>query len=194
MDLERLANHTGDLGALAQDVGYLPTASFCGRIRGDWLNTTALICGNRFGRSLVRPGGVRFDLDEPIIQEVQTRVEAALRDVTGAAELLWSTPTVMARLEGCGVVPRSVADDLGLVGMAARACGIDRDARRDFPFGIYRFHQVPVSTWHTCDVFARAYVRWIEIQRSANFVLKQLRSACPRPACDVTLARSDQIR
>ncbi len=176
MELERLANHTGDLGALAQDVGYLPTASYCGRIRGDWLNTTALICGNRFGRSLVRPGGARFDIDDSIIDQVQARVEAALQDVTGAAELLWNTPTVMARFEGCGVVPRSVADDLGLVGMAARACGIDRDARRDFPFGIYRFHQIPVATWHTCDVFARAYVRWIEIQRSATFILEQLRS------------------
>ena len=41
LELERLANHTGDLGALANDVGYLPTASFCGRLRGDFLNATA---------------------------------------------------------------------------------------------------------------------------------------------------------
>jgi Ni,Fe-hydrogenase III large subunit len=50
LELERLANHTGDLGALANDVAFLPTASACGKIRGDFLNLTALICGNRFGR------------------------------------------------------------------------------------------------------------------------------------------------
>ena len=43
--------------------GFLPTASYCGRLRGDFLNLTALLCGSRFGRGLVRPGGVGFDLD-----------------------------------------------------------------------------------------------------------------------------------
>ena len=62
LELERLANHVGDLGALAGDVAYLPTASYCGRLRGDFLNMTAEICGSRFGRGLVRPGGVGFDL------------------------------------------------------------------------------------------------------------------------------------
>ena len=50
-------------GALAGDIGYLPGASYCGRIRGDFLNLTALLCGSRFGRGLIRPGGTGFDVD-----------------------------------------------------------------------------------------------------------------------------------
>ncbi len=176
LELERLACHTGDLGAVAQDIGFQPTAAFCGRLRGDFLNATALLCGNRFGRSLVQPGGVRWDITPDMVEQLIKRVETALTDVGGAANLLWNTPSVMARLEETGVVSQEVAAELGLVGMAARASGIDRDIRRDFPSGIYRFAQVPVATWHTCDAFARTYIRWLEVQRSARFILEQLES------------------
>ncbi len=176
LELERLANHTGDLGALAGDVGYLPTASFCGRIRGDFLNLTALICGNRFGRGLVRPGGILFDLDKTRQTQLEEQLEQARKDVTNAVNLLWDAPSVRSRFENAGPVPRETALELGLVGMAARASGIERDVRVQFPTGIYRFAQIPVSSYHTGSVFARAHVRWMEIQRSLAFIFDQLKA------------------
>jgi len=171
LELERLANHTGDLGALANDVGFLPTAAYCGRLRGDFLNLTALACGNRFGRGWLRPGGVAFDLDtEERRREMRTRLAATARDAEGAARLLWETPSVMARFEETGAVSRETAEALGLVGVAARACGLERDARFEFPGGFYAFAQIPVATWHTGDVFARAYVRFLEIQHAVAFL------------------------
>src|SRR4029077_7892926 len=62
------------------------------------------------------------------------------------------------------------------VGLAARACGVPRDARHDFPLGIFRFKQMPVMTWHQGDVFSRAFVRWLEIETSCRFISEQARS------------------
>jgi len=174
LELERLANHTGDLGALANDVAYLPTASFCGRLRGDFLNLTAAVCGSRFGRGLVRPGGVQWALDAARAEQILRRLEVIARDVRGAVELLWDTPSVLDRFEGTGRLTRAQCEEVGLVGVAARACGVARDVRYDFPTGIYRLTHVPVATYASGDVFARAYVRWIEVQRSMEAVREYL--------------------
>jgi Ni,Fe-hydrogenase III large subunit len=74
------------------------------------------------------------------------------------------------------VVSRESALELGLVGPPARACGVERDVRCDFPTGIYSFTNIPASTWETGDVFARAFVRWLELQRSAAFVRETLKA------------------
>jgi Ni,Fe-hydrogenase III large subunit len=174
LELEGLANHVGDLGALAGDVGFLPTAAYCGRIRGDFLNMSALICGNRFGRDLTRPGGVLFDIDERLRERLRERLDAAEQDTASAVELLWRSSSVMSRFESTGALSAETAADIGLVGVAARACGLSRDVRADFPKGVYRYSHVPVCTWETGDVFARAYVRWLEIQNSIRFVREEL--------------------
>lgn len=176
LELERLANHVGDLGAIANDVGFLPTASYCGRIRGDLLNMTALLCGSRFGRGMVRPGGIGFDIDDTLASELLGRLDKAEKDTTVAINLLWDTPSVMARLENTGPLPQQVAVELGIVGPAARASGLARDIRHDQPSGIFRFVHVPVSTYDAGDTFARAFIRWLEIQQSIDFVREQLRA------------------
>ncbi len=175
LELERLANHTGDLGAIAADVGYLPTSSFCGRIRGDYLNMSAVLCGSRFGRGLLVPGGTVFNLESRNRDDLARRVEKARKELDIAANLLWDRQSVMARLEGTGVVPPWTAEELGLVGPAARASGLKRDVREDFPFGIYRMASIPMVTGYHGDVCARAMIRWHEAHKSMDFIVDQLR-------------------
>jgi Ni,Fe-hydrogenase III large subunit len=136
----------------------------------------AVLCGSRFGRGMVCPGGVGFNIDEARAVELLRRLDLAERDTTVAINLLWDTPSVMARLENTGPLPRQIAIELGIVGPAARAAGLARDIRQDQPSGIFRFVHVPVSTCDTGAVFARAFVRWLEIQQSFDFVREQLRA------------------
>lgn len=102
------------------------------------------------------------------------RLDAALRDVRNAAELLFNSASVQARFEDTGVVSRETALALGLVGPAARACGVEYDVRHAFPSGIFRFARPPIATSPDGDVFARADIRWQEIQRSVAFIRDEL--------------------
>jgi Ni,Fe-hydrogenase III large subunit len=80
----------------------------------------------------------------------------------------------MARFEDTGRISPDTAVSLGLVGPAARACGLRRDVRKTHPTGIFQMVHVPVSTAESGDVFARAFVRWLEIERSIEYVRAQL--------------------
>jgi Ni,Fe-hydrogenase III large subunit len=162
------------MGALAGDVAFLPTQSACGKIRGDFLNLTALICGNRFGRGLVRPGGCRHDLEPARAAQLLDRLKTALTDTEKALGWFWDAATVRARFENVGTVFPAQATEIGMVGPAARACGLVRDVRYDHPAGWHRFAQAPVAVWPGGDVFARARVRSLEIQRSGQYLAEQL--------------------
>ncbi len=160
LELERIANHVGDLGALAGDVAYLPTASFCGRIRGEYLNMTAELCGNRFGRGI-------FRAPPPTPETRQHLREWFLRtgkELFHALDLLFSEGGAVDRFEGTGRVDAATARRIGLVGMAGRASGLAVDSRIDFPLEGERT-LVPLCGEEEMkgDVLARAAQRYLEL-------------------------------
>jgi Ni,Fe-hydrogenase III large subunit len=175
LELERLANHIGDLGALASDVAYQPAAAYFGRLRGDCLNLLMLISGNRYGRGLVRPGGVNFDITQQMAEEIGARIERLRQELHPVADLLFEASSVQSRFEGVGAVSAEWCRTHGFTGPVARSAGVPCDVRHDYPYGVYRFAQIPVASAWAGDVFARALIRWLEIQRSLEFISEQVR-------------------
>ena len=174
LELERIAVHLGDLSALSGDVAYLTGNSVFGALRTRVINTTMSICGNRFGRGLVTAGGVNFDITPELQESILSMVDRLDIDVALAAEVLFSSASVLERFEKTGVVDRDAAASIGMVGPAARASGIAVDVRSDHPFGGFEFVPVHKLTLQGGDVFARAYIRFVEIQQSMRIIRQQL--------------------
>ena len=195
LELERMANHTGDLGALAGDVGFLPTLSYCGRIRGDYLNMSAFICGSRFGRGMMKPGGVSFDLNLNQIKELELKLDSIFKDSKGAINVLWHSNMVLNRFEGTGVITPKESRDLGFVGMVARASGLSQDVRKNFDHGeLYK--DLPIAVCDSGDVFARAQLRWLEMKNSYAFIksaLAKLKNAPPLRTIKPGLLENDSL-
>lgn len=176
LELERLANHVGDLGALAADIGYLTASAYFGRLRGEFLNLLLELSGNRFGRSFLKPGGVSFGMTKEMVGHFKKRLMTAASEIREVSKLFFSSSMVLSRLEQTGTVSAEMARMLGLVGPAARASNLLRDIRSDYPTGVYRFHYLPPVRLTTGDVYARARIRSLESKRSIEFILEQLDS------------------
>src|SRR5205823_10254105 len=157
-------------------------ASYCGRLRGDVLNLTAELCGSRLGRGWVRPGGVTRDMSSETRGELRQRLATVERDMRNAVDLLWKSSSTRARFENTAVLSRVAAAELGAVGPAARASGVDLDARRDFPAALYRDRRPASAVGDTGDVFARAMQRWREIENSIDFLRQVLGNPGDGPA------------
>ncbi len=174
LELERIACHVGDLAALSGDVAFNPPMNFFGRIRGEFLNLSLTMAGNRFGKGLVRPGGVAFAVGAEERQIIVEKIIDETPGIVNVCDLLFSAHTVLARFENTGTVPRAVARKLGLVGYSGRASGLPYDARVSFPTEAFADMEATSNKRTTGDVCSRATVRREEIMHSLRSIPKLL--------------------
>jgi Ni,Fe-hydrogenase III large subunit len=173
-EIERIAMHLSGLGGVSNDVGFALPASSYGRLRTLAINSLAFICGSRFGRGLFVYGGVRFDITDEVIDQVIKNLVIIQNDVLEINNYLFSSVGALSRFEETGTVSEELARSVGLVGLAARACGLEEDVRTHFPYSAYRYNPVSMLTLSTGDVFARARLRALEIEDSLRFIFEQI--------------------
>ena len=180
LELERMAMHIADTGALCTDVAYQLGQVACEALRTVIINTTQAWCGNRFGKGLIRPCGSNKPLTAEKIALIRKNVSEVRHRYNQVKEDIESSPTILARFEECGLVPQSEMAKIGGVGMAARASGVKRDIRLTHPYCGYKSeikHQ-PV-TQHSGDVMARLMMRCEEVLQSADYIEQLLAAYSP---------------
>jgi Ni,Fe-hydrogenase III large subunit/Ni,Fe-hydrogenase III component G len=170
LELERLYNHVGDVGMIVNDTGFAFGHAHCFRLREELLRLNARLTGHRLMRGAIVPGGVADTVNEAVLAELPETVHRLVAEFLDIAELSLDNSLVLERLQGTGRLTTATAREMQVVGLVARASGIDADLRRDAPFAAYDKLDVVVPTYETGDVWARTMVRIREAREAARLI------------------------
>jgi Ni,Fe-hydrogenase III large subunit/Ni,Fe-hydrogenase III component G len=170
LELERIAMHVGDLGNMNIGTAYQLAASVYGTLRTPAINYTQTWCGNRFGKGLIRVGGSHYPLTEELIDKLLKFLNKFEESFDPMCERLFSLPSALSRFENIGKVSKEQMELIGAVGMTARMAGIERDIRISHPFAGYKHYTISSESLENGDVWARAYLRKLEIKNSIEYI------------------------
>jgi Ni,Fe-hydrogenase III large subunit/Ni,Fe-hydrogenase III component G len=175
LELERIYNHIGDVGAILLDVGYAVGAASAFHLKEQLLQLNEILTGSRLLHAMARIGGVSRYIEDTAAKRdaIRTTLTKVHQSFEELIEWILTTSSVLDRLETTGILQQKDALQLGVVGVAARASGIDRDMRRDHPHLTYPFLQHQPIVYKEGDVFARFRVRVDEVTQSLD-IIRQL--------------------
>jgi Ni,Fe-hydrogenase III large subunit/Ni,Fe-hydrogenase III component G len=178
LELERLHNHIGDVGAICNDTAYTLAHAHCSRMKEQLMQLNDWLTGSRFLRGTMAIGGVTRDVAAVQQSAVIDSVDRIEKDFAELESIIFANASLTDRLETTGVLTERTAWDHGAVGVVGRASGIDYDVRRDRPFAAY--DEVPVNTvvYRYGDVRARLRVRMDEIHESIRLI-REIRQQTP---------------
>jgi len=193
-EIERLANHFGDIGAVCNDAAFALMHAHCGILREQTLRTAKAAFGHRLMMDAVVPGGVAVDLTPEGAEAIRALIRQARATFPGVVQLYDNTASLQDRTVGTGVLNADLARRFGAGGVVGRASGRDFDARRDCPYPPYDAVSFKVPIRRAGDVNARIWVRIEEVGESLDLIEAtllrlaggQLRATLPSPggACE----------
>ena len=182
LELERIAMHLATLNGLATDIAFLQGGASYGRLRTAIINASMRVCGSRFGRGWLRPGGVRSAIDDALQQDLLATLAAFARDLAQVNTLMLQSRSVQSRFQGTGVVSQKAAQDIGLGGTVARASDVAFDTRVSLAGAPYDTHPVALLTEPGGDCWARMQLRMREIDESLRWLNAVLQTS---PRADI---------
>jgi Ni,Fe-hydrogenase III large subunit len=176
LELERIANHLGDVGALANDAGFAFGLSQFSRIKEELLRTVSQAFGQRYLLDAVVPGGTQVDLAAETSKSLATRITAIARETAELRAIYEDHAGMRDRITGAGILTPELATRLGVIGLVGRASGQALDARVDFPCRPYEELSPAKAVRREGDVAARVAVRFDEIAESCRLAAALLAS------------------
>ncbi len=186
LELERLANHLGDLGALGNDAGFAFGLAQFSRLKENLLRAVSGAFGRRYLFDVIVPGGLAVDLALDVAGSLADTVRAVCAETRELRDIYDAHEGVRDRFRGTGRLTAELAARLGVLGLAARASGQAHDLRVDLPCPPYTELSVAPAVQQGGDVAARVAVRFDEVRESGR-LLAHLLSALPDGAYAVDM-------
>jgi len=169
-ELERLANHFGDIGAVCNDAAFTILHAACGWLREQVLRASHACFGHRLMMDQVVPGGVRADLTPEGAQALRSLVAVARKRFPELVALYDNTASLKDRTVDTGTLWPALARQYGAGGYVGRASGRDFDARRSPGYAPYDSLKFEVPVVQAGDVNARVWIRIREVEQSLALV------------------------
>ena len=169
-ELERIHSHLLWVGLAGHFIGYDTVFMWAWKYREPILDICEKLTGNRNHYAMMKPGGIRRDLNNDDFPWVHKEMDKVIKEMEMLVGAVLDDPVLHARTKGIGVLTPEDAVGYATVGPTVRASGIPDDIRVDDPYAAYDRLDWKVITWDSCDVFAKAAVRLLEIIESAKMI------------------------
>ncbi|HVN46607.1 MAG TPA: hypothetical protein VMT66_15365 [Steroidobacteraceae bacterium] len=186
LELERIANHLGDLGALGNDAGFAFGLAQFSRLKEQLLRACDAALGERYLLNAVVPGGTSVDVGSSGSQRLRATVQSIAAEAVALRNVYDEHEGVRDRFTGAGTLNTELARTLGLTGLAGRASGQAFDLRCDLACAPYTAVSVQKAGQRAGDVLARVAVRFDELAESARLI-ECLLMELPAGACRVSV-------
>ncbi len=169
-EMERLANHFGDIGAICNDAAFALMHAHCGVLRERVLRAADICFGHRLMRDCITAGGVKVDLHPEGISALRHLVSEARQRFPALVRLYDNTASLQDRTVGTGTLSVGLARQFGCGGYIGRASNRAFDTRRMLPYPPYEKLQFEVRTAAEGDVNARVWIRIWEVEQSLSLI------------------------